>query len=300
MNSLNGVINVYKEPGSTSFQVVGRIRKIFGIKKVGHTGTLDPMAEGVLPVCIGYATRFADLLAAEDKQYIAKFVVGKRFDSYDITGTLLSESHIKPSQEEIQAELEKLTGDVELVVPAYSAKKIDGERAYKLAREGKLENAGKSFMKIHSIELLSYSYPEGVMVINCGKGTYVRSIIEHMGLALGCGAAMSGLVRSVNGQFNLKDAYKLDEIEKFVKDGAIGRVLKCVEDVVPLKKAVIRANATENIMNGVSPYRNMYVLFPELNEGDLCLITDTNGKLLALGERTGKMPLKLSKVFNNQ
>jgi tRNA pseudouridine55 synthase len=295
---MNGIINVYKEAGMTSFGVVSGIKKIFKVTKCGHAGTLDPMAEGVLPVCIGYATRFADVLTAKNKQYITQFKLGAYYDTYDTTGTILRTSDVKPTESEVRKALATLVGDVELTVPAFSAKKIGGRRAYDLAREGKLEDAGKAVMHVDNIELMSYAYPDGVFVVDCGKGTYVRSIIETMGNALGSYAAMSGLLRSKNGVFNVKDARKLDEIDIIVKSGDISSVLLAVENVVDMPRAILYDTAVQKLSNGVSPRCNEYKLLPDPMPNTHCLIMSTSGQLLALGDFDEKGgAIKLLKVF---
>ena len=156
---MNGVVNVYKEAGMTSFDVVAKVRRLFNVSKCGHLGTLDPMAEGVLPVLVGYATRFADYLSSVDKEYIAEFKLGERSQSYDNTSETEKVSDKIVSEEDIKNVLHSLTGKISLKVPAFSAKKINGVRAYKLARKGEIEDAGEKEMEIYSIDLLNYEYP---------------------------------------------------------------------------------------------------------------------------------------------
>jgi tRNA pseudouridine55 synthase len=188
---------------------------------------------------------------------------------------------------------------VELTVPAFSAKKIDGKRAYKLAREGKLEDAGTAPMRIDNIELMSYAYPDGVFVVDCGKGTYVRSIIETMGNALGSYAAMSGLIRSKNGVFNIKNAHKIAEIEELAGSGNLSSIVEAVEDVLDLPKAVLNnTDAIKKISNGIAPKRNEYKVFPDPTPDTHYLIMSENGELLALGDfEPNGGTLKLLKVF---
>lgn len=295
---MNGVINVYKEQGCTSFQVVAKIRRLSGIKKCGHTGTLDPMAEGVLPICLGYATRFSDLLTATDKQYIADFKLGTAYDSYDTTGSMTAESDIIPSEEEIRVALASLTGLKSLRVPAFSAKKIDGERAYKLARKGEIQDAGTAEMRIDKIELVSYSHPDGVIVVDCGKGTYIRSIINELGALTGVCAAMSGLVRTKSGPFDVKNALRLDALEALAAEGRLAEAVRRVEDIIPLKKAVVKDSAVKVLLNGVSLRTAEYLSLPVLSEGEEIFLMDHNGRLLALGTGWGRQtPVKTEKVF---
>ncbi len=295
---MNGVVNVYKEPGMTSFQVVARVRKLFNVKKCGHTGTLDPMAEGVLPICLGYATRFADYITATDKQYIASFKMGATYDSFDTTGNLMASSDMVPSIEDIRKYFSDITGVTELTVPAFSAKKINGERAYKLARKGEIEDAGTAAMRIDKIELISYEYPDGVFVVDCGKGTYVRSIINSLGEKTGAYAAMSGLIRSRSGAFKADDALKLDDLARLAGEGRLESAVRRIEDVVPLKRAVIKDSAVKGLMNGMSPNIRDYTVLPDLSDAEECFIFDSNKRLLALGVAgAGDKVIKTDKVF---
>ncbi len=297
---MNGVVNVYKEPGVTSFQVVARVRSIFKVKKAGHTGTLDPMAEGVLPICLGHATRFADIITAEDKQYIANFKLGAAYDTFDTTGTVLRTSDARPDEAAVREVLAGFVGEPELTVPAFSAKKIDGVRAYDLARKGELEDAGTAPMKIYKIELVSYDYPDGVFVVDCGKGTYVRSIINETGNRLGAYAAMSGLIRSRSGRFHMKDAHKLDDIKCIAGEGRGAEIVRPVQDVLDLPIAVVKPETVDAVMHGVSPKTAGYRSLPDTGADGLCLLLSPDGRLVALGEiqKGAIVPVKLSKVFS--
>ena len=294
---MNGVINVCKEKGVTSFHVVAQLRSILKVKKVGHTGTLDPMAEGVLPVCLGYATRFADILTAVDKQYIARFRLGAAYDTFDTTGSVLKTSDECPDESAVRAVLESFVGESELTVPAFSAKKIDGCRAYKLARKGELTDAGIALMKVYNVEFLSYSYPEGVFVIDCGKGAYVRSVIHELGIKLGSYAAMSGLMRSRSGPFSMKNAYKISDIAQITSEGRVSEIVIPIQDVLDLPKAVVKSTAVSSVFNGVSPKAADYLSLPDTC--GQCLLFTAEGKLIALGniQKELPIPVKLSKVF---
>ncbi len=298
---MNGVINVYKSTGMTSFAVVAMVRKLTGISKVGHLGTLDPMAEGVLPVCVGYATRFADYLSSVDKEYVADIQFGISTDSYDTTGTILSEnSSIIPTRENIEQIISSMVGDVELTVPAFSAKKIDGVRAYKLAREGKLEDAGTSVMHIKSIQLLHYDYPNAIIRVDCGKGTYIRSIIDKLGKDLGSGAAMSGLIRSKNGVFTSQSAYNEEQLKAMKEDGTLSSAVVSVDKLLDFPKAIVKQEVAKSVLNGKSPERSGYITLPIEEDGDNFFILDSDNNLLAMAERVegSPTPLKLKMVFN--
>jgi tRNA pseudouridine55 synthase len=258
------------------------------------------MAEGVLPICVGAATRFAELLTAGEKQYIASFRLGQSFDTFDITGTLDEESIIVLTRDEIERFFQGLVGETYLTVPAFSAKKIDGKRAYDLARKGELKDAGSALMTIKRIELLNYDYPDGTFVVDCGKGTYVRSIIHELGQHTAAMAAMSGLIRSKNGSFHMDNALKLDQIAELVQAGKIEQVLTPVQDVLDLPKLVLRKEAISKLLNGMPPESDAFLPAPTLPMAAQCLILDESSTLLALGEFIGgHKPVKLSKVFHD-
>lgn len=297
---MNGVINFYKEAGITSFQAVDKIKKIFNVSKCGHLGTLDPMAEGVLPICVGYATRFADYLSSVDKEYISEFKIGLTSDSYDITGNILSENNkIIPTFEDIENQVLKIKGTISLTVPAYSAKKINGVRAYKLARKGILEDAGKKEMDIYSCNLLNYEYPLGIINVKCGKGTYIRSIINEIGLNLSTGAVMTGLIRVTNGIFTNKNSFKLQDIEKLKDENNLEKAVVPITNLLDWEKAVVKDEAIINISRGISPKKDLYLKLPIENDCDNFFIMDTNGRLLSIGVRqeNSTFPLKIKMVL---
>lgn len=297
---MNGIVNVYKEAGMTSFDVVAKIRRLFNVSKCGHLGTLDPMAEGVLPVLVGYATRFADYLSSVDKEYIAELKLGERSHSYDNTSEIEKVSDKIVSEEDLKNVLHSLTGKISLKVPAYSAKKINGVRAYKLARKGEIEDAGEKEMEIYSIDLLHYEYPLGIIKVSCGKGTYIRSIINTLGERLETGALMSGLIRSANGVFKSNKSYKISQLEKLSEENKLSQAVIPVYDVLDWGRAVVKDSFIKRIKNGVSPERDSFLSFPIEHAGSNFFIMDNKGNLLAAAERceSSDHPLKLSIVIN--
>jgi tRNA pseudouridine55 synthase len=290
---LNGVINLFKEKNFTSFQAAAAVRRLFGVKKCGHTGTLDPMAEGVLPVCIGFATRFADYLSVDVKEYYAEFLLGRSFDTFDITGKVAAQSETKPSYAEIEDILNSFAGEHAFTVPAYSAKKIDGKRAYALAREGKLTDAGEAMMKVYNIKLLGYRYPAGSFSIRCAKGTYIRSIINALGKQSGAEAAMSALMRTENGVFTLASSYKISDLERLKDEGRLQDALTPLNDILPLKKAVVSGAAVTDISHGRAP--RDYLEIPALIPGEEYLILDDTARIIALA--VNSTPAGVKKVF---
>ncbi len=227
----SGIINVYKEPGYTSFDVVARLRGILRIKKIGHTGTLDPMATGVLPVCIGKATKVCGLLTDKDKSYRATMLLGTTTDTLDTSGTVISESPINVTAEQVQEALLSFLGESMQLPPMYSALKVDGKRLYELAREGREVERKLRPINVSSIEIHSINLPYVSFSLTCSKGTYVRSIIADAGEKLGCGACMSALERVRVSAFCVEEALKLSEIEALVESGDIEQAILPIDQI---------------------------------------------------------------------
>lgn len=216
---INGLINVYKEKGFTSFDVVAVMRGISGQKKVGHTGTLDPDAEGVLPVCLGNATKLCDVLNDKRKEYIATLMLGKRTDTLDISGTVLEEREICSTREAFEMAAASFIGGYDQLPPMYSAKKVDGKRLYDLARQGVEVKRKKAFVNIYEIEILKFELPYVEMRVLCGKGTYIRSLCEDIAAKCGDLAVMTKLIRSRVDNFCIDNAKKLSELTDIKNSG---------------------------------------------------------------------------------
>ena len=214
-----GILNVYKERGMTSHDVIYHMRKITGQKKIGHTGTLDPDAEGVLPVCLGSATRLCDLFGEGTKQYRAVLLLGVTTDTQDITGNILSRREVSCTKEQICAVLDSFTGTIEQMPPMYSAVKIKGKRLYEFARKGiEVERKSKT-VTIESLELEKTDLPELTFLVTCSKGTYVRTLCQDIGEALGCGGCMKHLVRTRVNEFSYENALTLDSVAELLAEG---------------------------------------------------------------------------------
>ncbi len=211
---LFGVLNVYKPAGVTSRDVVNKVQRLIRPEKCGHAGTLDPMATGVLLIGIGPATRLTTMLQDGVKSYVAEFVLGQTSDTDDSTGQVQQHptSDVLPTAETITARLQSMTGVVSQVPPIFSAVHVDGQRAYDLARRGETVELKAKNVEIHSIRVLSYTWPRLELEINCGSGTYIRSIARDLGNELGCGGLMSRLERTAVGRFEASDAIPADEI----------------------------------------------------------------------------------------
>lgn len=228
---MNGIINIYKEKDFTSHDVVAKLRGILKMRKIGHTGTLDPMAEGVLPVCLGNATRLCDMLTDHSKQYEAEFILGMRSDTLDITGVIEKAEADIPGEEEIVKAIESFVGGYDQIPPMYSAKKVNGKKLYELARNGVEIERKPVFVQIDAIEVKHIEENKITIVVDCGKGTYIRSLCSDIGEKLGCGAVMSRLVRTRVGAFGIDTAVKLSEVEDFVKEGLIDNYVLGTETV---------------------------------------------------------------------
>ena len=219
---INGVINVYKESGMTSFDVVRKIKKIAATGKVGHTGTLDPMATGVLPICIGKATKLVDYIMGDYKVYRAEMKLGLKSDTLDSEGKILSEKPVSCNEEQIRKEFEKFIGEIVQVPPMYSALKVNGKRLYELAREGKEVHREGRTITIYNIDIESIEIPYVRFKVKCSKGTYIRTLIDDIGEGLGTGAIMTSLERVESGEaFNISNSYTLEEIENSIEDKII-------------------------------------------------------------------------------
>ena len=239
IQTMDGIINVNKEAGMTSFGVLRALKRILHEKKMGHAGTLDPMAEGVLLVCVGKATKLVERLMSEVKVYRAEMLLGVETDTEDSTGKLLSEEERTVTEEEVLSAFQALLGKREQIPPMYSAKKVDGKRLYSMAREGIVIERKPSQIEIFSIELLSMTAPESVAALSCrekhqritfrvkcSKGTYIRTLCTEIGEKLGTKACMSALFREEVGEFQFKESKTLSEIEKDMKKGDLSSFLK--------------------------------------------------------------------------
>lgn len=217
---MDGILNIYKEAGYTSHDVVAKLRGILKQKRIGHTGTLDPEATGVLPVCIGRATKVCELLSDRDKTYQAVCRLGVVTDTQDMTGNVLEESQIQGiTGQKIMDAAASFLGESFQIPPMYSALKVDGKRLYELAREGKTVKRNPRRILISSLEILQVDLEEGtfMMEVTCSKGTYIRTLCHDIGQKLGAGAAMESLVRIRVGEFFVENAFTLSRVEEFAK-----------------------------------------------------------------------------------
>lgn len=248
---LNGILNVYKEPGFTSHDVVAKLRGITHQKKIGHTGTLDPDAEGVLGVCLGAATRVCDMLTDATKEYEAVCLLGVTTDTQDTSGLILTERSVDVSEDEVRACIKGFIGEIDQIPPMYSALKRDGKKLYELARAGVEVEREPRRINIYDIDVISVNMPEIKMRVTCSKGTYIRTLCNDIGDRLGCGGCMKHLTRTRVGRFDLSSAHKLSEIENMACDGRISDVLIPVVDVfADLDTATVTDSGAKRAING--------------------------------------------------
>jgi tRNA pseudouridine55 synthase len=249
---LSGILNVDKPPGMTSHDVVDEVRRMVGQRKVGHAGTLDPMATGVLLVCLGKATRVAEFLMQGRKRYRATILLGTTTDTYDAEGEVVSSGGKTDfSQAEVEAALVGFLGQIEQVPPMYSAVKQEGQPLYKLARQGKTVERSPRSVEIDDIELLDWTPPALSIEVACSPGTYIRSLAYDLGEALGSGAHLSALVRLSSGRFVLEDATSLDRLAEAFEHGQGDRHLLALDEAFfDQPAAVVGADRAQRIAHG--------------------------------------------------
>ena len=247
----HGIINVYKEAGYTSHDVVAKLRGICKQKKIGHTGTLDPDAVGVLPVCLGNGTRLCDMLTDRSKEYVAVLRLGIVTDTQDLSGKVLKESEVKVSPEEVRNTILSFQGDSMQIPPMYSALKVDGKKLYELARQGKEVERAARPITVYAIEILKESHPEYTIRVECSKGTYIRTLCHDIGQALGCGGVMASLTRSRVGEFRIEEAHTLGELQKYADGDRLGELVVPVERMFEgLPKITVKESARKALQNG--------------------------------------------------
>lgn len=275
----HGIINVYKEKGFTSHDVVAKLRGICKQKKIGHTGTLDPDAVGVLPVCLGSATKLCDMLTEKEKEYIAEFELGMVTDTQDISGKVLIESKVEATEEQAREVILSFVGDYDQIPPMYSALKVNGKKLYELAREGKEIERKSRPVRILEIEILEEKMPKFCIRVRCSKGTYIRTLCHDIGQKLGCGAVMTSLKRTQSGRFGIDRAYPLSEIQKMADEGRLDELVIPVEEMFTHLNAVVAGeNAQKALANGNQLKREEYKTEKELTNEEQVRLYTAEGK----------------------
>lgn len=241
MNKLNGLINVDKPKGYTSFDVIRKLKRILKMKKIGHTGTLDPLATGVLVICLGRATKLANVIEAEKKTYIADFILGAKTDTYDTEGEVIDRSDVRVTAEDVKNILHKFRGEIKQVPPMYSALKVNGKRLYELAREGVVIERKSRDVVISKLELMEFDEKTqtGKLYCEVSKGTYIRSLIFDMGEELQTYAHMNGLRRTQVGEYSVEDGFTIEQMEDMGENGDFSFVTS-VEDSFNFEKVELK------------------------------------------------------------
>lgn len=268
MSMLNGIINIYKEAGFTSHDVVAKMRGICKQKKIGHTGTLDPQATGVLPVCLGSGTKLCDMLTDKNKEYVAELLLGVVTDTQDITGTVLAQKPVTASKEEVMAVVLGFQGEYQQIPPMYSALKVDGKRLYELARAGKEIERKARAVTIYEIEILELSLPVVKLRVACSKGTYIRTLCADIGEKLGCGGTMKSLERTRVGRFSLEDAITLQELERLRDEERLKEAVHPVESCFEEYPALHVRETFQKLLDNGNPIYPAQLLEGERYEAD--------------------------------
>ncbi len=310
VKDMHGVLNVYKPCGITSFGVVSYIRKMLDISKVGHTGTLDPNAEGVLLVCLGKATKIVQFLIDRDKEYEAEMILGLETDTGDTTGRIVrTEDSVSVTEEKLQKAFELFRGEIEQVPPMFSAVKYKGKRLYELARKGIEVQRSRRVVKIFNLEILAYDsaavklHKKVKFRVCCSKGTYIRTLCEDIGNALGCGACLDTLVRKRVGNFYIDDSLTLKQLSEMFADRTLSDyVLSLNYALGHLPVVMVNDSIAERSING-NPIHGYEIASHSsgLNEGDIVRVNNVEHGLIALAKTESVNPVffKMLRVLKN-
>ncbi|TYP54297.1 tRNA pseudouridine(55) synthase TruB [Thermosediminibacter litoriperuensis] len=296
---MNGVINCLKPPGMTSHDVVDFLRKQLGIKKIGHGGTLDPGAAGVLPLFVGKATKAVELFEETTKEYVAEMTLGTTTDTGDNLGHVLETKEVNVDVSSILEVLRRFIGKIEQIPPMYSAVHYKGRKLYELARRGITVERQPRIVEIYSLELIKYEKPRVLFRVSCSRGTYIRTLCEDIGRALGCGAHLSCLIRTRLGPFHISSSITLEDIKMYVSQGEAWKIFMLVDEALaPLMPSTrIRLRDQKSFFRGA--------LFPveEISmepNGKYVRIYDQENKFLGVGEilkQEDNVYLKVVKSF---
>ena len=301
---MDGIVNILKPPGMTSHDVVAFVRRCTKIKKVGHTGTLDPGAVGVLPICIGKATKVSDLIMAEEKEYRAEVKLGVTTDTQDSYGEILEQKKVIADEQSIRNVIAGFIGTIEQVPPMYSAIKINGQKLYELARQGiEIERKSREVI-IHDIKIIKIDLENNRVLIHvkCSKGTYIRTLCYDIGEKLGCGAHMSFLLRTRSGQFDIDGTITVEEMEQHSSEGTMEQLLFPVDSVFESYNRISVDTAVETkIRNGNEIPIDRLKSENKYSLGDTLRVYNSNSDFLCLSRiennKDGNTVIKLVKSF---
>lgn len=284
MENIIGILNIYKEKGYTSHDVVNIVRKKLNRIKTGHTGTLDPDATGVLPICLGKATKISEYIASDIKEYKATVRLGQKTTTQDTSGDIIEEKDVSISKEEIENVVSSFLGEINQIPPMYSAIKINGKKLYELAREGKEIERKQRTIQIFNIKINKFLDEKNFEItVLCSKGTYIRTLCNDIGEKLGCGACMANLIRTRTGNFYLKNAIKLNELDEILKNDCLNKILVPIENVLEsYKKIIVLENANKFLYNGNKIPLNYIKNKEQLNEFEKILVYDFENNLIGI------------------
>lgn len=279
---MDGIVNVNKPLGITSHDVVYRLRRLLGIKKIGHTGTLDPDASGVLPMCVGKGTKLAEMLTATDKQYLAELTLGAFTDTQDASGEVLERFEVNVTENEICENIAGFVGEISQIPPMYSAIKVNGKKLYELAREGKTVEREARTVTIKNIEVqnVDLTAKTVTMVVDCSKGTYIRTLCNDIGAALGCGGYMSALTRTKTGRFCIEESFTLEQIEEMLQNGDHSFIVPVAEALPEYRRITLADKNAKKVRNGIK------ISVEGLTNGETYRIFDESGEFLILAQQT--------------
>jgi len=296
---MDGILNVLKPPGMTSFDVVSYLRRILKTKKIGHAGTLDPGAAGVLPVCIGRATKSIEYLMEKDKSYRVELTLGVSTDTQDAEGQVVERHQVHLTEQQIVECINHFIGKIEQIPPMYSAVKVEGKRLYELARTGVTIEREAREVEIYSINILEIfeNNTKVLFDVTCSKGTYIRTLCADIGEKLGCGGHMSFLIRTRAGIFDICHALTLEDIAELAIEGKMNDILVKVEEIFKnLQKVELDEFSTKKFLNGVF----VKLDYLDVKPGETLAVFNNSNVFFALGEvflKQGKPMMKLKKVF---
>lgn len=281
---MNGILLIDKAEGWTSSDVVIKLKGVLRERRVGHSGTLDPMATGLLAVFVGRATRAVEFAEAHDKRYTAGLRLGVTTDTQDVTGSVLRSCQANVAEDELKAVLTRFTGELEQIPPMYSAIKINGQKLYDIARRGGEVERRPRHITVSGISVVGRSGNDFVLDISCSKGTYIRTLCNDIGDALGCGGCMSSLRRTAAGDFSVSQAYTIDEVVAAAAAGEAGKLLLPTDSMfAALPRCTAGAQDERRIKNGNE------IKTPALADGDYRVYSDS-GEFLMLGRaKNGRM-----------
>lgn len=277
---ISGVVLLDKPLGLSSNQAMQRVKHLYQAEKAGHTGSLDPLATGLLPICLGEATKFANFLLDADKSYLATVKLGITTTSADAEGEIIAQKPVNVTLQQVESVLHQFIGDIEQTPPIYSALKVDGKPLYAYARAGQEVEIKSRYVSIHKIHLEHFEADELVFTVTCSKGTYIRTLAQDIGAKLGCGAHLKGLRRLTSGTFDLKDALPLEVLSELSLEELDAKLLPIDIKIQHLPKLTLNAEQTDIIQHGQAIKPNQEIIFNEFIR-----LYDMSGEFIGLAQK---------------